>query len=166
MFVKISLLAAFGFILMGAVNPASASASESAGASGMELSATRLPSPDARNASTPPEGRGNTVAGPRERVGIVIAEEDKDSADSDSDNDSDSNDPENDNQTADQDQQDQQDQMDQQNAGNQNQYGAQGYQPPDAGEVQQQSPFPQTVNPYVANPYQMNPDQAPPNPYQ
>jgi hypothetical protein len=163
MFVKISLLAAFGFILMGAVNPASASASESAGANGM--AAVRLasvscerPLPILSDTSRPLPG---------EETRIVVAEGDKeDSADSDSDNDSDSNDPDNDNQTADQDEQDRQDQMDQQNAGNQNQYGAQGYQPPDAGEVQQQSPFPQSVNPYVANPYQMNPDQAPPNPYQ
>jgi hypothetical protein len=143
MFLKVSLIAAFGFLLMGAVNPASASE----GAEPIAMPAVRTLS-----------SATSAALGARDRAGIVIAEAEQSNDSAESDSDSDSNDPDDQAENSDQDRQDQQDQMDQQNAGNQNQYGAQGYQPPNAGEIQQ-NPFPQAVNPYQANPYQANPYQ-------
>jgi|SRR5258708_7940635 len=162
MFVKISLIAAFGFLVMGAMT--AASASEGAGPSAMALSSMRAPSPDAWNASTSPEGRGNTtVSGARDRAAIVVAENESSNENADSDSDSDSNDSSDDQANSDDpDRQDRQDQMDQQSAGNQTiapqVFSAQpDTDGSDAGEIQ--------VNPFTN---QMNPNQQQPqvNPYQ
>src|SRR5258708_24748003 len=101
MLIKISLIAAFGFFLMGAATIASAS--EGAGPSATPAVHSIL------SATLP-------VLGARNGTGIVVAENESSSDAADSDSDSDSNDDDQAN-SDDPDRQDRQDQMDQQSAG-------------------------------------------------
>ena len=144
MFVKISLIAGFGFLVMGAMTIASASAMP---AVHPMISSGTLP-----------------VLGARDRSAIVVAENESSSDAADSDSDNDSNDSSDDQANSDDpDRQDRQDQMDQQSAGNQTVapqvFSAQpDTDGSDAGEIKV-NPFTNQMNPNSQEQQQVNPYQ-------